>query len=96
METVVKTYRNAKEYQRGLNEMQASGWTLVGMVEKTKPRGCLSIFPVGSDLIATYQRDAASVPVAELTVRAGQCPSCGESITATAFYCPTCSAQLRS
>jgi len=92
--TEVKVYRNAKEYQRGLLEMQSQGWVLVSMVEKTKPRGCLTLFPAGSELIATFQRE--TIPTEERMVRSGVCPKCGNPISATAFYCPNCSAQLRS
>lgn len=94
METTVKTYSNAKLYASDLTRMQEQGWRKVDVVEKTKPRGCLTIFPVSSDLIVTYERDTPPPDV--VTIREGNCPNCGASITQTAYYCPNCNAPLRT
>ena len=90
METSVKTYGSARDYERGLAAMHAQGWASVNVVEKRPVRGCLALFPARSELIVTYEREAARNPIQD-----GICPRCRTAISPAAYYCPTCRLQLR-
>lgn len=57
MESVVKTYKKNKAYEKDLKKMQKDGWRLVSMTAKPTRRGCLTIYAGKTELIATYERE---------------------------------------
>ena len=104
-ETMVRVYKETKDYQKDQSKLAKDGWTTATMVER-KPRagigriatlGVMSVVrPPKPELVVTYQRLKPSKGKPKAMAQGGHCPKCGVSVSGTATFCSNCGQKLRA
>lgn len=107
-ETMVRVYKDPNDYAKDVKKLSKQGWEVLNTVDHQPRAGIFRTMSglglLGSrpkaEMVVTFQRAKGGrkrdkAPVGPVANADGTCPRCGNPVPETAYFCPSCHAQVK-